>query len=273
MKRRFGLRERRVPKGEIAARVEGGAGVDALPGRGAPDRRPAVGGEQQRVRAGRTRWSCGRAAFCWTSAVEPGRALRHSMRDEIRRLCKEARPHDDLRDARSERGAGRRRPHRRHDGRAALAGGAPAEIYRRPRSRAVASFLGETKPSARARRRDGRGGGARRDARGRAGGGVGRRARGRLRAGGGRRVWVSIPARGTAVGEGAGPNTLRGSQERSVYLGELGERHLRVGEADPGGFRAQPSRRASQWQSPWPSTSDPTDVVLLRRRRGPARAG
>jgi len=113
-------RAARAKKGEIAARVEG-VGVDApcrAAARGPFDQLSGASSSASRCRA----LVVGRAASAGRAPVNLNARLRHSMRDEIRRLCKEHGLHD-LRHARSER---RRWPSptaRRHDGRAALAGG------------------------------------------------------------------------------------------------------------------------------------------------------
>jgi iron(III) transport system ATP-binding protein len=184
------------------------------------------------------------------------------MREEIRRLCKEH---------------GLTTVYVTHDQKEALAVadrvgvmssgrllqiGAPAEIYRRPRSRAVAAFVGETNLLA-----------------GRVGAADGGEVRVESPVGPlvaardqtfapapGDEVWISIRpeclrlARGV---EAAPPtNTLRGRVERVTYLGELAEHRVRVGETTLALFelnaRAEPRDEIV-------ASVDPADVVLLPR--------
>src|ERR1043165_7844093 len=102
------------------------------------------GGEQQRVALARALVIRPRARLLDEPLSNLDAKLRQSMRDEIRRLCK---------------ATGLTTIYVTHDQKEALAIadriavmekgrilqiGAPAEIYRRPRSRAVATFVGET---------------------------------------------------------------------------------------------------------------------------------
>jgi iron(III) transport system ATP-binding protein len=269
----FGLREQRVAKGEIAARVEAALASTRLPGRGARTVDQLSGGEQQRVALARALVVRPRCLLLDEPLSNLDARLRHSMRDEIRRLCKEHGlttiyvTHDQ-----KEALAVADRIGVMTDGRL-LQVGAPAEIYRRPRSRAVASFLGETNLL-----------------RGRVveAGAAGLRVEtpaGTLVAAqdgahvdafvptAGAEVWVSIRPEALRLGEGPGPNTLRGIQARSVYLGELGERHLRVGEADVAVSELNP-RAAHPSGEAVTVHVDPVDVVLLppdeAGPRGPA---
>ncbi len=140
----FGLHERRVPKrGDRDAR-RGGAGVDA---HGRVRRAPIdelSGGEQQRVALARALVVRPRCLLLDEPLSNLDAKLRQSMREEIRRLCKSA---------------GLTTIYVTHDQKEALAIadriavmqkgrilqiGTPTEVYRRPRSRAVATFIGET---------------------------------------------------------------------------------------------------------------------------------
>src|SRR5450432_864639 len=140
----FGLRERRVSKGEIAARVEAALESTRLPGHGARRVDELSGGEQQRVALARALVVRPRCLLLDGPLSNLDARLRHSMRDEIRRICKEF---------------GLTAIYVTHDQKEALAiadriavmergrilqVGAPGEVYRRPRSRAVAAFIGET---------------------------------------------------------------------------------------------------------------------------------
>ena len=72
-------------------------------------------------------------------------SLREEMRFEIRRLHEEYPHHQRLCDPRPGRGDGDLRPHRRHEPAAASSRSArPEEIYERPRTQFVASFIGRT---------------------------------------------------------------------------------------------------------------------------------
>src|SRR5450432_683461 len=133
----FGLRERRVSRYEIAARVEAALESTRLPGHGARRVDELSGGEQQRV-------ALARALVVRPRCLLLDERLRLTMREEIRRLCKEH---------------GLTTLYVTHDQKEALAVadrvgvmsngrllqvGAPADVYRRPHSRAVAAFVGET---------------------------------------------------------------------------------------------------------------------------------
>src|SRR5262245_167971 len=140
----FGLRERRVPKAELAARVEAALASTRMAGYGARQVDELSGGEQQRVALARALVIKPRCLLLDEPLSNLDAKLRQSMRDEIRRLCKSA---------------GLTTIYVTHDQKEALAIadriavmkkgrilqiGTPAEVYRRPRSRAVATFIGET---------------------------------------------------------------------------------------------------------------------------------
>ncbi len=140
----FGLREQRRPSAEVTERVEralsdvkmggfAGRGVDQL-----------SGGEQQRVALARALVTRPRCLLLDEPLSNLDAGLRHSMREEIRRVCKEH---------------GLTTLYVTHDQKEALAIadrlvvmkagkllqlGSPWEVYRAPRSRSVATFLGET---------------------------------------------------------------------------------------------------------------------------------
>jgi iron(III) transport system ATP-binding protein len=255
----FGLRERRVPKGEIAARVEAALASTRLPGHGSRRVDELSGGEQQRVALARALVVRPRCLLLDEPLSNLDARLRHSMRDEIRRLCKEHGlttiyvTHDQ-----KEALAVADRIGVMTDGRL-LQVGAPADIYRRPRSRAVASFLGETNllrgrvvevgvPGVRVETP--------------AGALVAAPDGGGYAPASGAEVWVSIRPEALRAGEGPGVNVLRGAETPSIYLGELGERHLRAGEAELAVYELNP--RAARAGSEGVTVHvDPEDVVLL----------
>jgi iron(III) transport system ATP-binding protein len=140
----FGLREQRRPKPEIAERIER-ALKDVRMG-GFAERRvdQLSGGEQQRVALARALVTRPRCLLLDEPLSNLDAGLRHSMREEIRRVCKEH---------------GLTTLYVTHDQKEALAiadriavmhageiqqVGTPWEVYRAPRSRRVATFLGET---------------------------------------------------------------------------------------------------------------------------------
>ena len=55
---------------------------------------------------------------------------------------------------------------------------------------------------------------------------------------------------------------LRGREARAVYLGDLGERHLRVGETDMAMFELNPRATRQDGQSVAVHV-EPRDIVLL----------
>jgi iron(III) transport system ATP-binding protein len=140
----FGLREQRRPSAEIKERIER-ALCDVKMG-GFAERRvdQLSGGEQQRVALARALVTRPRCLLLDEPLSNLDAGLRHTMRDEIRRVCKEH---------------GLTTLYVTHDQKEALAIadriavmkagrieqlGTPWEVYRTPRSRSVATFLGET---------------------------------------------------------------------------------------------------------------------------------
>jgi ABC-type Fe3+/spermidine/putrescine transport system ATPase subunit len=138
----FGLKERRVPRAERDARVREAlrlVGLEGLEGR-----RPAQlsGGQQQRVALARTLVLRPRALLLDEPLSNLDATLRAQMRTELRRLHRELGittlfvTHDQAEAmALSDRVAV-------FDGGAVVQLGTPAEVYRHPRSRFVAEFLG-----------------------------------------------------------------------------------------------------------------------------------
>jgi iron(III) transport system ATP-binding protein len=140
----FGLREQRRPKDEIAERIERALSDVKMGGFAARRVDQLSGGEQQRVALARALVTRPRCLLLDEPLSNLDAGLRHSMREEIRRVCKEH---------------GLTTLYVTHDQKEALAiadriavmkaghleqVGSPWEVYRAPRSRSVATFLGET---------------------------------------------------------------------------------------------------------------------------------
>jgi iron(III) transport system ATP-binding protein len=140
----FGLRERRVDKAESGRRVQ--ESLDAVRMGDRADRRidQLSGGEQQRVALARALVIRPRCLLLDEPLSNLDASLRHSMRDEIRRVCKEFQltavyvTHDQ----KEALAVGDRIAVMK--GGKILQIGTPLDIYRQPRSRAVAAFIGET---------------------------------------------------------------------------------------------------------------------------------
>ena len=257
----FGLRERRVPAAEIASRVEAALESTRMGGYG---RRPIdelSGGEQQRVALARALVIRPRCLLLDEPLSNLDAKLRQSMRDEIRRLCKSAGlttiyvTHDQKEAlAIADRIAVMQKGH-------ILQIGAPAEIYRRPRTRAVATFIGETNLfEARVVAAD-------------AGGIRVESPIGTLVAApdqtfsppAGSNVWVSIrPECLRATAAPASPNVLRGDVrgDGSLYLGEIAERKLRIGDTSLTSYELNPTAAAVATAAATFEVA-PEDVVLL----------
>jgi iron(III) transport system ATP-binding protein len=259
----FGLREQRVAKGEIAARVEAALASTRLPGASARRVDELSGGEQQRVALARALVVRPRCLLLDEPLSNLDAKLRQSMREEIRRLCKEHGlttvyvTHDQ-----KEALAVADRIGVMHNGRLLQVGG-PADVYRHPRSRAVAAFVGETNLLA-GRVVDAAGPEVRVESA--VGALVAARADG-VEAVVGAEVWLSIrpeclrPARGGEV------NVLRGRRERSTYLGELVEHRLQIGHTTLLVFELD---ARAHGPDDIEVAVDPADVVLLPREPGDA---
>ncbi|RYZ07854.1 MAG: ABC transporter ATP-binding protein [Myxococcales bacterium] len=140
----FGLREQKRPKAEITERIERALSDVKMGGFAARRVDQLSGGEQQRVALARALVTRPRCLLLDEPLSNLDAGLRHSMREEIRRVCKEH---------------GLTTLYVTHDQKEALAiadriavmragqleqVGSPWEVYRSPRSRSVATFLGET---------------------------------------------------------------------------------------------------------------------------------
>jgi len=140
----FGLREQHRPKTEIDERVERALSDVKMGGFAGRRIDQLSGGEQQRVALARALVTRPRCLLLDEPLSNLDAGLRHSMRDEIRRVCKQH---------------GLTTLYVTHDQKEALAIadriavmkagrleqlGTPWDVYRMPRSRSVATFLGET---------------------------------------------------------------------------------------------------------------------------------
>jgi len=253
-----------VPAAEIATRVEDALASTRMAGFGARHVDELSGGEQQRVALARALVIRPRCLLLDEPLSNLDAKLRQSMRDEIRRLCKSAGlttiyvTHDQkealaIADRISVMEAGR-----------ILQIGAPADVYRRPRSRAVATFIGETNLyEARVVAAD-------------AGAFRVESPLGPLVAAAdqtfaptpGASVWISIrPECVRATTAPSSPNVLRedappdGAPDASLYLGEIAERRLRIGGVELRTTELNPRAAASPIAAAYEIA--PEDVVLL----------
>ena len=260
----FGLQERRVPRAEIATRVAEALASTRMAGYGARPIDELSGGEQQRVALARALVIRPRCLLLDEPLSNLDAKLRQSMREEIRRLCKSAGlttiyvTHDQkealaIADRIAVMQAGR-----------ILQIGTPTEVYRRPRSRAVATFIGETNLF--------KGRVAAVDAGGiRVESPIGAlvAAPGQTFAPGvGDEVWVSIRPEGlrAAAASPTSPNVLRveagPGEDGSLYLGEIAERRLRIGDVPLTRYELNPTAAVPATAAGAVEVA-PEDVVLL----------
>ena len=140
----FGLQERRVPKAQIADRVAEALRSVHMGGHGHRRIGQLSGGQQQRVALARALVVRPRALLLDEPLSNLDAKLRMEMRGEIRRVCHEAKltalyvTHDQ-KEALS---ISDRMAVLDHGEIAQI--GTPEEVYRRPRTRTVADFIGET---------------------------------------------------------------------------------------------------------------------------------
>jgi iron(III) transport system ATP-binding protein len=257
----FGLRERRLPAAEIASRVEAALESTRMGGYGKRPIDQLSGGEQQRVALARALVIRPRCLLLDEPLSNLDAKLRQSMREEIRRLCKSAGlttvyvTHDQKEAlAIADRIAVMQKGH-------ILQIGTPAEVYRRPRSRAVATFIGETNLL------DGRvtsmdAGAIRVDS-----------PIGALTAAPdqtftpavGDAVSISIrPECLRATASPTWPNVLRADvrADGSLYLGEIAERQLRIGDVSLMSYELNPTAAVATAAATTFEVA-PADVVLL----------
>jgi iron(III) transport system ATP-binding protein len=140
----FGLEERKLPRAEIEQRVHEALATVKMDGLGNRKINQLSGGQQQRVALARALVIRPRCLLLDEPLSNLDTKLRIGMRSEIRRICKEFGltaiyvTHDQkeacsIADRMAILEHGHIRQH-----------GTPAEVYRQPRSRFVADFMGET---------------------------------------------------------------------------------------------------------------------------------
>jgi len=257
----FGLHERRVPRREIETSVAAALASTRLEGFGPRRIDELSGGQQQRVALARALVVRPRCLLLDEPLSNLDANLRHSMRDEIRSICKEFGltalyvTHDQkeamaIADRIAVMSAGK-----------ILQVGAPREIYRRPTSRAVAAFVGATNLIR------GRVVEVRSDAR------VVETSVGRwtaaavddgFRPPAGSEVWVSVRPECLRLRvDQALPNIVRGRCEATAYLGELAEHRLRLGDHLLLIYELNPTLGAGAADGIITAQADASDVVLL----------
>jgi iron(III) transport system ATP-binding protein len=266
----FGLRERRTSAAETTERVR--HALDSVRMGDYEARRidQLSGGEQQRVALARALVVRPRCLLLDEPLSNLDAKLRHSMRDEIRRVCKEF---------------GLTTVYVTHDQKEALAIadriavmeggrilqiGTPSDVYRRPSSRKVAAFVGDTnllegrviavsESELRVQTEVGELSAARAGGDGWAG-----RTPAAHGFAAGDAVWVSIRPECLSLREtpNGQSNVIRGVVQTSTYLGEIAEHHfasaataLKIYELNPPMSR---SRQAATL-----ATVAPSDVVVL----------
>ena len=259
----FGLRERKVEKAQIARRVGEALELMRMGEYGARRIDQLSGGEQQRVALARALVVRPRCLLLDEPLSNLDAHLRRSMRDEIRRVCKEQRltavyvTHDQ-----KEALAVADRIAVMKSGRI-LQVGTPNEVYQTPVSRGVAAFIGETnllRATIVAASSD-------EIVVESAAGELVAHSRPGLAWKKDDQVWVSLRPECLRLERpdtaGAGRNAIEGTLEGTTYLGELAEHRLRTRSEVLRIYELNPRPGA------WPSgaralaTVSPDDVVLL----------
>ena len=273
----FGLEERKVPKPEIKARVQEALDMVKMGAYGERKINQLSGGQQQRVALARALVVRPRCLMLDEPLSNLDAALRIEMRTEIRRICKEF---------------GLTAIYVTHDQKEALSIadrmaileggkitqiGAPEAIYRNPQTASVASFIGETNF-------------VRGTVQGEESGGYYRveTAFGDFVGRCGDESWM--PETGSAVclsirpeclslvsDRPAGDNVIPGHVAASVYLGEIAQYDLEVGNEEPGKIRISelnPRRvvRSEETSAAFYATAEKQDCVIVPGRDMPPLA-
>ncbi|HYQ04192.1 MAG TPA: ABC transporter ATP-binding protein [Polyangiaceae bacterium] len=261
----FGLHEKRVPRREVAAAVAAALESTRLSGFGRRSIDELSGGEQQRVALARSLVVRPRCLLLDEPLSNLDASLRQSMRGEIRRICKEFGltavyvTHDQ-----KEAMAVADRMAVVHAGRIVQVG-EPRDVYRRPTSRAVATFVGATNLML------GRVVAVSSDS-------ISVEAASLTwvadRAGTsfepGDRVWVSVrPECFRTRIDSQRPNIVQIRRESSIFLGEVTEHRLRVGAESLIAYELNAPHTTSREDS-IAYQVDPCDVVLLPIEPGEA---
>ncbi len=260
----FGLEERRVPAAEIRERV--GKALESVQMAPYADRKIAQlsGGQQQRVALARALVIRPRCLLLDEPLSNLDAKLRLEMRTEIRRVCKEF---------------GLTAIYVTHDQKEALSisdrmailegghiaqVGSPEEVYRRPRTKVVADFIGETNFLP-----------------------------GKIRSASAGRAVVEVPGNGVFEGVVGDPNWLpkpgeeaalsirpeswilsetstetncmRGRIGESVYLGEVAQYRFSTGDTPLKIFELNPRLSARTSDRDFFALAQAEDVVVLRR--------
>jgi iron(III) transport system ATP-binding protein len=259
----FGLEERRVSAAEISQRVEAALASVKMESYAARKIAQLSGGQQQRVALARALVIRPRALLLDEPLSNLDAKLRLEMRTEIRRVCKEF---------------GLTAIYVTHDQKEALSisdrmaildggkiaqVGPPEEVYRRPHSRVVADFIGETNflpgrlvdvsgPSATVETDLGPLNGMISDP--------------SWTAQSGESVTVSIRPEAWALRtEADGPNAVRGRIGEAVYLGEVAQYQFRSGAGTLKIFELNPHLSARPADRDLFACAAADDVVILRK--------
>jgi len=258
----FGLEERRLPTTEIRRRVAEALASVRMEDYAERKIAQLSGGQQQRVALARALVIRPRALLLDEPLSNLDAKLRLEMRSEIRRICKES---------------GLTAIYVTHDQKEALsiadrmavldAGriaqiGTPEEIYRRPRTRTVADFIGETNfltgkilsiaaESALVETTIGTFHGVVADP-----------------------VWQPAPGCPVTISirpecwrlreAGEGPNVVTGRIGESLYLGEIAQYRFLAGETDLKMFELNPRPSARDLERTYAAEVDAADVVILQ---------
>jgi iron(III) transport system ATP-binding protein len=262
----FGLEERRVPKAEITQRVQ--EALESVRMGAYAERKIAQlsGGQQQRVALARALVIRPRCLLLDEPLSNLDAKLRLEMRSEIRRVCKEfgltaIYVTHDQKEALSI-----------SDRMAILEGGkiaqigSPAEVYRRPVSRVVADFIGETNFI---RGQVVEAAGERVVVQTSEGMFAGAKAEAEWTPQAGEAVELSIRPEAwklsPADDAGAKANVVRGRVGDSIYLGEVAQHALQGREVRLKIFELNPLTEGLSRETDFTARAEERDVVVLRR--------